>query len=229
MIVAALWVGRQVRVKVKEEKARLVLLQVRHKMSGGFVEYGVRRSMAVAPGVEVVGSRDELVGCSFGEALERVRREGGRKEGVVVRLVGGQMVKIKTTWWLLGAEQHMYKRWRSEEHRERELERRQRKVAKIEVQELRAIVVGLPGGVSPQVTLGLWSGVQKVEAFYERETGKRGAVIISFGSRQDRKVAVEGGAVQGTFGVHKWSCLLRAAYSARSSSNMWHKIRTWHV
>ena len=73
------WVGRQARVKVKEEDTRLVLLQVRHKVSGGYVEYSVRRSMAEAHGVEVVGSRDDLVGCSFGEALERVRRKEGRK------------------------------------------------------------------------------------------------------------------------------------------------------
>ena len=34
----------------------------------------------------------------------------------------GQMVKIKTAWWL-GGEHYRYRRWRSEGHRERELER----------------------------------------------------------------------------------------------------------
>jgi len=154
------WVGRQARVKVKEREARLVLLQVRRKVSGGYVEYGLRRDMAEVHGVAVVGSRDDLVGCSFGEALERVRQEEGRKEGVVVRLEDGQMVKIKTKWWL-GAKQYEYRRWRSEEHRDKEKERRRKKVVKMQVQELRAVVVGLPGGVSPQVVLGLWGGAKK--------------------------------------------------------------------
>ena len=110
--------------------------------------------------MKVVVSREDLVGCSFGEALERVRQEEGRKEGVVVRLEDGQMVKIKTKWWL-GAKQYEYRRWRSEEHRDKEKERRRKKVVKMQVQELRAVVVGLPGGVSPQVVLGLWGGAKK--------------------------------------------------------------------
>ena len=47
--------GRQARVKVKEGETRLVLLQVRHKVSGGFVDYGVRRDMAEAHGVAALG------------------------------------------------------------------------------------------------------------------------------------------------------------------------------
>ena len=60
-------------------------------------------------------------------------------------------------------------------------------------------------------------------------SGKRGAIIVSFGSREDHKVAVDSGAVQGNSGGGEWSCLLGSAYSARSSSNEWHKIRTWHM
>ena len=91
----------------------------------------------------------------------------------------------------------------------------------LEVQELRVVERGLSGSISPATLLS--SGAARVEASYSRVTGKRGAIIlpVSFGTKQDRQVA----------GIELKQAGLVAdmAYSCRSSSNSWHRIRTWYA
>ena len=180
-------------------------------------------------GVVCVEGRGDLVGLKFGQVVRKVRGEGRRGgEGAVVVLETGAVMKVKTKWWL-GREYHRYERWLGGEHRERELERRRRKVERLQVQELRVVVKGLPGGVSPSAVLGELAGAVKVEAFYARTSGRRGAVVVSFGSRQEQQQAVQRGWC--VVGFHRllFKCSVQQAYSSRSSSNSWHVIRTWHV
>ena len=135
--------------------------------------------------------RTDLEGKTFKEVFGEVKGEGV-DEGVVVRLNTGSIVKVKTGWWL-AAKHHEYRRWRSGEHWEAERKRRQKKEDKMKVQEMRAVVVGLQSWVPPGALLELISGARKVEAFFERDTGKHGAVIVSFGSSSEQRIAVEAG------------------------------------
>ena len=78
-------------------------------------------------------------------------------------------------------------------------------------------------GEGPIVT-----GACKVEAFFARCSGKRGAVVVSLEDRAAVVEAVAKGDCLVVFGKRVYKCQVRQAYSARSSSNSWHCIRTWH-
>ena len=161
------WVGRQARIKVKERDTRLVLLQVRYKTSGNYMGYKERAGMAASYGVVCVQRRMDCEGKSYIQVLNQVREEGARNsEGLVLRLAGGVMVKVKTSWWL-DAQQYRYKRWASEEHRQVEVERKQKMQRMLNVQGVRAVVKGLPGSLSPAVLCEV-AGVLKVECYIAR-------------------------------------------------------------
>ena len=97
------------------------------------------------------------------------------------------------------------------------MKRREKKFRMMEVQELRAAVEGLPASVSPARLLGS-TGAQKVEAFYARVGGKRGAVILSFESTNEKQRAMELESCNYTE--------LPNACSSRANSSAWHRIRT---
>ena len=146
------------------------------------------------------------------ELCEKVASSGEMVEGYVVRLEDGKMVKVKTKWWK-NRKYFVYKRWFSVTQREAECKRRDRRVQRMAVQELRAVVKGWAGAVSPGKVFSVVPGAKKVEAFYNRNNGRRTAVVVSFQSVKEKAVAVEevrkvGGEVY-----------LEQAYSARSSGN----------
>ena len=59
-------------------------------------------------------------------------------EGFVVCTQGGVMLKLKTLWWH-EERVHRYRRWHSNEQRQFELDRRQRKLEVMQVQGCRAV------------------------------------------------------------------------------------------
>ena len=90
------WTGRQARIKVKEGEQRLVLLQVRDKVTGKYMGYKERAEMAVQHGVGCVAQVPDLEGKTFFQvyrAFQEQQQEG--EEVMVVRLRGGAMVKVK--------------------------------------------------------------------------------------------------------------------------------------
>lgn len=220
------WVGRQAKIKVKEERTRLVLLQVRDKISGGYMAYDDRAALAAAHGVECVGRVKELEGKQFFHAYTKYRELAHTNtEGLVLRLKDGCIIKMKTQWWL-GAKNHKYHRWWGPEQRESEAVRKAKKCRLMEVQELRAIVKHLPGNASPALLLDI-PGVEKVECFYARCTGKRGAIVVSFLTTKDKVEAIAPVELKMH---HRKAVMLefQHAYSSRSSSNAWHRVRTWY-
>ena len=64
--------------------------------------------------------------------------------------------------------------------------------------------------------------MQKAECFQARCGGKRGAIIVSFRTVEDKKKMRD--MTQMAHVV--WG--MEAAYSCRSSSNGWHRVRTWY-
>ena len=128
------------------------------------------------------------------------------------------MLKLKTWWWH-DRGVHKYCRWHSDEQRQAEIHRRQYKLDKMQVQGCRAVVQGWARGLSPALILDKVQTAVKVEEFCSRKSGKRGSIILSFASPEERKVVVENVQVGGVE--------LGPAYSSRSSSNAYHRVRTY--
>ena len=199
----------------------MVLLQIRNKLTGRYMAQVECRRIAEGYGVPIVRRDTELEGGNFGKALRKMKDRSTGSEGVVVKLANGQLVKIKEKWWQ-AAENHKYRRWWDEEQRQVERERRKRKERRCDIQEWRVIVKGLAGEISPEALLGRWQGAKRVEAFYCRNTGRRGAVVMSFESRNAKEVAMEDVESEDALSMVD-------AYSCRSSSNAWHRVRTWYI
>ena len=162
----------------------------------------------------------ELEGLTVYEAEARVAGMVG-VEGFVVSTESGDMVKIKSGWWHR-ERAHVYVRWEKGQ-RKKEADRLQKKKDLLQYQGCRAVLKGWPGDKSPGEVLGMVSTAIKVECFYARETGRRGAIVVSFKDSEECKRTVQKAA-----GVWKDNDLeLKYAYSSRSSSNSWHRIRTW--
>ena len=127
------------------------------------------------------------------------------------------MLKLKTMWWH-SKQAYQYTGWHSDEQRQLELERRQSKLESMQVQGCRAVVQGWPCDLSPALIFDKVYTAVKVEEFITRGNGKRGAIILSFANYEERNDAVEAMQVGGV--------RLFPAYSSRSHSNSWHRIRT---
>ena len=213
------WVGRQAWIKERHKDAEMVITQVRHKVSGRYMEWEQMEAWARQHKVKCVEQSEELVGLTVGEATAKVMEIHGI-EGFVVRLQSGEMLKLKTRWWH-EREVHKYYRWHSEEQRQFELDRRKRKYRLMQVQGCRAVVQGWPVEWSPAYILEKVAAV-KVEEFIARDTGRRGTIIASFRTPEEKNEAVAGMARSGI------KC--EPAYSSRSNGNAYHRIRTyWSV
>ena len=100
------YVGRQSRIKARHEgAARLVLIAVRQKVSGEYWEHDGLVQLGRRHGVEVVRrvimpTTGEQGHVSVWEVERLVKEVGGETEGVMARLHGGALLKLKTGWWL---------------------------------------------------------------------------------------------------------------------------------
>lgn len=213
------WVGPQARVKVKEQETNLILTQVRDKVSGALWSYSERSGLAAHYRVLCVQRMPEYEGLSYKEVHKRVKEVQEPVEGFVLVLENEQMVKVKTKWWL-GTTPHRYKRWLDVAQRRSEEARREKKERKMDIQELRAVVKGLPADESPAKLLSI-TGARRVEAFFTRKGGKRGAVIFSFSTVAEKAIAM--------MRMSDMHVEMLDAYSCRSNSNSWHKVRTWYA
>ena len=99
------------------------------------------------------------------------------------------------------------------------MHRREYKLEKMQVQGCRAVVQGWAMRLSPALILDKVHTAVKVEEFCSRKSGKRGSIILSFASPAARNQAVEDTQVSGME--------LFTAYSSRSSSNAYHRVRTY--
>ena len=89
----------------------------------------------------------------------------------------------------------------------------------MERQSLRLVCKGWHGDDSPGLLVDMVPGVVKVEGFYSRLTGNRGAIVMSFRDEESKDEALEW-AEDSKFAFVE-------AYSKRSNSNAWHRIQTW--
>ena len=211
------WVGGQIRIKERHDEVELVVTQVRHKGSGEYMEWGQMERWATQHRVKCVQRVSELEGLTVREVTEKVQAMEG-VEGLVVRIQGGTMMKIKTSWWHK-QQAHWYYRWHSADQQEHEENRRQWKSQMMQVQGCRAVLEGWPTERSPALILDKLKATVKVEEFIARKDGRRGAIILSFRSSDEKDDAIVKAKEAGME--------LRPAYSSRSNGNAWHKIRTY--
>ena len=73
------WTGRQARIKVKEGEQRLVLLQVRDKVTGKCMGYKERTEMAVQHGVGCVAQVPNLEGKTFSKCTGHFKSSKERR------------------------------------------------------------------------------------------------------------------------------------------------------
>ena len=204
-------------MKERHSETELILTQVRHKITGRYMGWGQMKGWADQYEVKCIDWAEELVGLTVGAAGEKVRAMQD-VEGYVVQTRGGHMLKLKTWWWhSRGA--HRYSRWHSGDQRQAEVHRREYKLEKMQVQGCRAVVQGWAMRLSPALILDKVHTAVKVEEFCSRKSGKRGSIILSFASPAARNQAVEDTQVSGME--------LFTAYSSRSSSNAYHRVRTY--
>ena len=211
------WMGKQILIRVRTKETRLVLTQARCKETGEYMSYEARASLALQYGVEVVDRHAGYEGRTWTDCLAQIQREES-VEGFVLRMKDGSMLKAKT-WWFEAQLIHTYERWHDETQRLGEMNRRKKKLAYMEVKALRA-VVQVAVRDTPSSILNLLPQAAKVEAFYARDTGERGAVIVSFRTHTDRDQSIQDAAAKG-IEMHR-------AYSCRSNSSSKHRVTTWY-
>ena len=215
------WVGRQARIKAKENDTGLILLQIRDKLTGAYMGAEQRTELAARYKVECAHRFRDMEGVTVKEAQEMVRKIHTQEEGFVLKLENGQFVKLKTNWWLQ-KEPHRYLRWWDETQQQAESLRNAKQLSLMQKQEQRAVLKGWPGSASPGTVFEVVPAVVKVEVFIARTTGKRGALVLSFQSAEEKKAA-NAALMSSGLGLR-----LVDAYSRKSSSSAWHRIRTWH-
>ena len=213
------WIGKHVGGKVASTQSRLVLIQVRDKVSGEYWDWEDRHDIAQRYNVECVRLQKSFAGRTIAQVQDQVQKMRDI-EGYVLRTDSGLVVKLKTKWWDAAAPV-IYQKWPTTAQRNDATTRETKKLQMMDVQALRAQVKHWPGDKSPSLTLQHFRGAQKVEAFYSRADGKRGAIIVSFANEATaataRRTADEDGNIK-----------LVPAYGCRASSSGRHRVRTWY-
>lgn len=96
------WTAPEQRIVLAYDKPELVLLQVRHNETGQYMDRALVKDLGKAYGVPVVDEVDEFfVDGEFDVSLmiEAAKTRTGI-EGWVVQLDNGEMIKVKTEWYL---------------------------------------------------------------------------------------------------------------------------------
>ena len=213
------WLGPQVGGKVRHAKTRLVLTQIRDKVTGEYWLGPRREDIAQRHLIEFATRLAQFVGKSV-KAVGKLVQPMQGLEGLVLRTASGHFVKMKTQWWQQ-ANMKVYQRWPTENQRREAQIRQLQKLEKMEARELRALVKQWPGEQPPSQVLQMFPEAGKVEARWAREGGKRGAIIISFQNQESLQDAMSS---RGRQGVH-----LVPAYSLRTSSNHKYRVQTWYA
>ena len=183
-------VGPQSRVKADEGcEARLVLIAVRVNRSGQYWGHEELVRLGAGFGVEVVRRLRQLEALELGNLVGTVRAWVGR-EGVVVRFVDGQVVKVKSWWWFrsgfTGKRRQEAAEWALQEQ-----DRRKRQERKHKVKSQRMAIVGFRGAVKAVDLFGELRMAKKVELVYSAVSGRLRVAIVSFDSVEQCKESLQ--------------------------------------
>ena len=217
-------VGKQSRIKANEGAAgRLVLIAVREKCTGRYARHEEMMEWARPFGVEVVRRMTELESVEFEEMCRRVHAWQGR-EGVVVHLRDGTVMKIKSKWWQqtsLTRELRCTARVNAVKATAK-LERE--KESMNTVGQRLVLLKNAQGSVwiTAQEVAQCVDEVRKVDLVFENQSGYRGrqtAAVARFRTVEHREAAAARLAVKG------WT--VRPAYSKRTRNSKTRLVESW--
>ena len=146
-------------------------------------------------------------------------KEWKGREGVIVRLEGNVVVKVKSDWWFAAG--HRRERTeRAAEWKRKEAGRRQKAEERCQLRTQRVAVVGWKMGTTHAAIRECLSSVEHVEVVYNKENGKMRVVIASYGAAAEaqamlsRRVVMWGREVLQT----------RAVYSGRTRTSKEYRV-----
>ena len=210
-------IGSQSRIKSDEGmQPRLVLIAVRAHSSGEYWPHWQMQEMAVRHGVQVVRRLTTLEGIGLKAIVKQVS-QWKAKEGVIVRLEGGVVLKVKSDWWFTAG---YCKRFRdkAKEWKEQEDQRWTRMQRKMQTKRHRLAVVRPYGIEKPADVLSVMSTAEKVEAVY---TGaKLSVIIVSFKCTKEKNEAQQAALEL------KWKVC--DSYSNRTANKVGRRIAVFH-
>jgi hypothetical protein len=213
-------VGRQSRIKAYEgNAARLVLIAVREVVSGDMWGHSRCEGLANKHVVEVVKRFSAMGSTGLYGVMREVRRWKGR-EGVIVRLEGGVLVKVKSNWWFrVGVDRDRNEK--AVEWKEQEQRRVERLSGQGRLKAQRLAVVGWQMGTSlHQMSMAVATAV-RLEAVYGRG-GKLKVVMAAFGTVAAAQKVLQEGLVCGGRRLQ-----VQEAYSNRTGSMAGQRVETW--
>lgn len=181
------FVGYQSRIKSDEGKEpKLILTAVREHVSGRYWRHEALVELGEHHQVQVVRRFRELESLPLGELQFRV--SGWKKEGVIVRMCDGTMVKVKSEWWFRAGYCERYRSdmaaWKAAE-----LVRANKMEKAMRTRGQRLAIIRMTGVQKPVDLFKILPNSEKIEVVYNCE-GKVTVVIVSFATEVDMKAAV---------------------------------------
>ena len=170
------------------------------------------KSIGEAYAVPVVKRLTSLEQLSLKDLVQEVQAWQGR-EGVVIKFSDGEMVKVKSSWWITAG---FTKEWRmrSKIWQEDEKIRNQTQQQKLRTRSQRLAILGNRMGFGVSHIFTQWPTARKVEMVYGKE-GKLRVAIVSFDKEAQRVQAQEEAERLGLYAVRAYSNKTRAKDGVR--------------
>ena len=180
-------VGQQSRIKSDEGKEpQLVLTAVRVQTTGEYWDYDRLQALAEQRQVAVVRRHRDMEQDGIQQVLDKVA--GWRyKEGVVVRMSDGSMVKVKSDWWFKAGYTTRYREGR-QSWQEQEQQRQEQQAQRRQTRGQRLAILRAVGVEKPVDVFQVLGQAEKVEAVYNGR-GKLTVMMVSFGSNEEMLAA----------------------------------------
>ena len=158
-----------------------MLTAVRVHTTGEYWDYDKMQAIARQWQVALVTRYREMEQGGIQQVLDEV---GGwkYKEGVVVRMSDGSMVKVKSDWWFRAGYTERYRAGRKE-WQANERERQQKQVQRGHTRGQRLAIIRAVGASRPMEVLQMFKA-EKLEALYNVR-GKLSVMVVSFKNKAD--------------------------------------------
>ena len=212
-------IGHQSRIKSNEgREPRLILTAIRENDTGKYWRHEELLEIGIAYGLEVVNRHKEMETWGIIQRISAEVEAWRGKEGVVVRMEDGAMVKVKSSWWFqAGYCRHF--RDAAREWRSNEKARQMRMEGRLHTRPQRLAITRARGLQKPTDIFNVMQRAKKVEAVYNAR-GKLTFIIVGFVSRQEQDEA------QATARLKGWTATM--AYRIRTRGKVGRRIEVFY-
>ena len=212
------YIGKQSRLKAIEgNMPDVVLIAVRHQLTGDYLSYTDMALLAGMFGVPIVERFLELEQLSLDQIQANVRT-WINCEGVVIRFTDNTWLKIKSKWWLSTGYSQAYTDKIANRIHEEKLRLNDKK-ARLQHHSLRLAVTNLRGDTTSFHIKAWFPEAQKVELAYTH-AGHLKVAIASFSNKAQRDHAL--------LDPTNSDLMLQQAYSVRTRSNARVRVSTFY-